>query len=184
MQALLDAQEDPAYPGEVVAVVSDRRDARALARGTAHGVPADAVVMGDFPDRGAWDRALGDTVAAHRPDLVVLAGFMKILAPDFLQRFPGRVINTHPGLLPDFPGAHAVRDALQAGVPVTGASVIWVDEGIDTGQVITQAEVPLFAGDDEATLHERIKIVERQMLVRVVAQLVAAQHPSVPGASA
>ena len=181
LQALFDAQADSTYPAEVISVVSDRPDAPALARGTRHGVPTHVVATVDYPDRVAWDRALAEAVAAARPDLVVLAGFMKILGSDFLQRFPGRVINTHPALLPAFPGSHAVRDALAAGVPVTGASVIWVDEGIDTGDVIDQAEVPVLAGDDESRLHERIKVVERQMLVRVVAELVTRTKDSVPG---
>lgn len=183
LQALLDAQADPSYPAEVVGVVSDRRDAQALTRAAGRGVPVESVVLSDYEDRGAWDRALGETVAAHRPDLVVLAGFMKILGPAFLQRFSGRVINTHPALLPAFPGAHAVRDALEARVPVTGASVIWVDEGTDTGQVIAQAEVPVLPEDDEARLHERIKGVEREMLVRVVAELIGAQRASSTGTS-
>ncbi len=183
LQALLDAQSD-SYPAEVVAVVADRADSHALVRAGRHGVAADVVPFGGFPDRDTWDTALGDMVAAHQPDLVVLTGFMKILSPDFLHRFPGRVINTHPGLLPDFPGAHAVRDALAAGATVTGASVIWVDEGIDTGQLIIQAEVPVLAGDDEPRLHERIKAVERDMLVRVVASILTGQHVMAQGEGA
>ncbi|MBA3411675.1 MAG: phosphoribosylglycinamide formyltransferase [Geodermatophilaceae bacterium] len=184
LQALLDAQTDPAYPAEVVAVLSDRPDAAALGRAGRHGVPVDVVALPDFADREAWDRELGEKAAAHRPDLVVLAGFMKILSREFLHRFPGQVINTHPGLLPAFPGAHAVRDALNAGVSVTGASVIWVDEGIDTGEVIAHVEVSLLAADDEDSLHERIKVVEREMLVRVIAELVGEQNYSTsnPGA--
>jgi phosphoribosylglycinamide formyltransferase-1 len=184
LQALLDAQTDPAYPAEVVAVLSDRPDAAALGRAGRHGVPVDVVALPDFADREAWDRELGEKAAAHRPDLVVLAGFMKLLSREFLHRFPGQVINTHPGLLPAFPGAHAVRDALNAGVSVTGASVIWVDEGIDTGEVIAHVEVSLLAADDEDSLHERIKVVEREMLVRVIAELVGEQHYSTsnPGA--
>jgi len=184
LQALLDAQTDPAYPAEVVAVLSDRPDAAALGRAGRHGVPVDVVALPDFADREAWDRELGEKAAAHRPDLVVLAGFMKLLSREFLHRFPGQVINTHPGLLPAFPGAHAVRDALNAGVSVTGASVIWVDEGIDTGEVIAHVEVSLLAADDEDSLHERIKVVEREMLVRVIAELVGEQHHSTsnPGA--
>ncbi|MBA3338488.1 MAG: phosphoribosylglycinamide formyltransferase [Geodermatophilaceae bacterium] len=184
LQALLDAQAEPAYPAEVVAVVSDRPGAQALARADRLGLPGELVVLADFADREAWDKALAEAVADHRPDLVVLAGFMRILSPGFLARFARRVINTHPALLPSFPGAHAVRDALIAGVSVTGASVIWVDEGIDTGQVIARTEVPVLAGDDESSLHERIKVVEREMLVRVVAELVAAQESSVRGAQA
>ncbi len=153
-------------------MVSDRAQARALVRARRCGIPAVSVAPADFVDRLAWDRALGDAVAEYRPDLLVLAGFMKILSPDFLRRFAGRVINTHPALLPEFPGAHAVRDALAAGVAVTGASVIWVDEGVDTGEVIDRVEVPILATDDKACLHERIKVAERQMLVRVVADLV------------
>lgn len=184
LQALLDAQSDPAYPAEVVAVLSDRPDAAALGRAGRHGVPVDVVALPDFADREAWDRELGEKAAAHRPDLVVLAGFMKILSREFLHRFPGQVINTHPGLLPAFPGAHAVRDALNAGVSVTGASVIWVDEGIDTGAVIAHVEVSLLAADDEDSLHERIKVVEREMLVRVIAELVGGHNYSTsnPGA--
>lgn len=172
LQALLDAQRAPRYPAEVVAVVSDRARAQALVRARRYGIPAVSVAPADFVDRPAWDRALGDAVADYRPDLLVLAGFMKILSPDFLRRFAGRVINTHPALLPEFPGAHAVRDALAAGAAVTGASVIWVNEGVDTGEVIDRVEVPILATDDEACLHERIKVAERQMLVRVVADLV------------
>ncbi|MGI8723545.1 MAG: phosphoribosylglycinamide formyltransferase [Geodermatophilaceae bacterium] len=180
LQALLDAQGDPGFPGEVVAVVSDRVEARALIRAGVHGIAGEAVPMTGFADRAAWDRTLADKVAAYRPDLVVLAGFMKILSPQFLHLFHGRVINTHPGLLPAFPGAHAVRDALEAGASITGASVIWVDEGVDTGAVIAETEVPVFDDDDESSLHERIKVVEREMLVRVVSELVSPQRTSRP----
>lgn len=175
LQALLEASQDRFYPAQVAAVVSDRPGVEALARARRAEVPADVVRMADFADRGAWDLALGDRVGAFQPELVVLAGFMKLLGRGFLHRFQGRVINTHPALLPAFPGAHAVRDTLAAGVSMTGASVIWVDEGIDTGAVIAQAEVPLLDGDNEARLHERIKVVEREMLVRVVAELVTVQ---------
>ncbi|MDQ3733071.1 MAG: phosphoribosylglycinamide formyltransferase [Actinomycetota bacterium] len=182
LQALIDARVDPTYPAEVVAVASDRADAYALARARRQGIATQLVVAAGFDDRASWDAALTDAVAAYEPDLVVLAGFMKILSPGFLQRFSGRVINTHPALLPAFPGAHAVRDALESGVAVTGASVIWVDEGIDTGEVIARTEVPVLAGDDEASLHERIKVAERQMLVRVVADVITAEQNLTPGA--
>lgn len=181
LQALIDARTDASYPAEVVAVVCDRPHAYALVRARGHGIATGVVVASEFSSRASWDAALTDAVTAYEPDLVVLAGFMKMLSPTFLQRLSGRVINTHPALLPAFPGAHAVRDALAAGVKVTGASVIWVDEGIDTGQVIDQAEVPVVVGDDESTLHERIKVVERQMLVRVVADLVSAAERTSPG---
>jgi phosphoribosylglycinamide formyltransferase-1 len=129
----------------------------------------------EHADRAAWDRALATAIAEHEPDLVVSAGFMKIVGPAVLDAFGGRLINTHPALLPAFPGAHAVRDALAAGVSVTGSTVHLVDAGVDTGPVLAQREVPVEPGDDEARLHERIKIVERQLLVETVAQLAAAE---------
>jgi phosphoribosylglycinamide formyltransferase-1 len=120
-------------------------------------------------DRAAWDVELADAVAGHAPDLVVCAGFMRILAPSFLARF--RVVNTHPALLPSFPGAHAVRDALAYGVKVTGVTVHLVDEGVDTGPVVAQAAVPVLPGDDEATLHARIRSVEHPLYVEAVGRL-------------
>jgi phosphoribosylglycinamide formyltransferase-1 len=128
--------------------------------------------VGDHPDRAAWDRALAAAIAVHQPDLVVSAGFMKIVGPAVLEAFGGRLINTHPALLPAFPGAHAVRDALAARVPVTGATVHVVDAGVDTGPVLAQREVPVQPGDDEARLHDRIKAAERELLVETVAQVV------------
>ncbi|HEX2213044.1 MAG TPA: phosphoribosylglycinamide formyltransferase, partial [Mycobacterium sp.] len=127
------------------------------------------VRLGDHPDREAWDAAVTEATAAHSPDLIVSAGFMKILGPHFLSRFMGRIINTHPALLPAFPGAHAVPDALAYGVKVTGCSVHLVDAGTDTGPLLAQEAVPVFDDDDEATLHERIKVVERRLLVEVLA---------------
>jgi phosphoribosylglycinamide formyltransferase-1 len=169
--ALLAATDDPAYPAEVVAVGADR-PAEGLAQATRRGLPTFVCAVRDHPDRDAWDRALAAEIAAHRPDLVVSAGFMKIVGPSVLGAFGGRLINTHPALLPAFPGAHAVRDALAAGAAVTGATVHVVDAGVDTGAVLAQREVPVLAGDDEASLHERIKAVERELLVETVAQLV------------
>ncbi len=171
--ALLAACEDPGYPATVVAVGSDR-EAPGLAHARARGLPTFVCRLADFPDRGAWDRALAAAVAAHEPDLVVSAGFLKIVGPAVLGAFGGRLVNTHPALLPAFPGAHAVRDALRAGVAVTGATVHLVDAGVDTGPVLAQREVPVEAGDDEASLHERIKHVERELLVQTVADLVPA----------
>jgi phosphoribosylglycinamide formyltransferase-1 len=130
--------------------------------------------VSDHPDRRAWDRALTAELAAFEPDLVVSAGFMKILGPAVLDAFGGRLINTHPALLPAFPGAHAVRDALAAGATVTGATVHVVDAGVDTGPVLAQREVTVLPGDDETRLHERIKDVERELLVQTVADLVPA----------
>jgi phosphoribosylglycinamide formyltransferase-1 len=158
------------YPARVVAVGTDR-DCAALQIAASSSVPAFTVALGDQPDRAAWDAALTEAAAAYAPDLVVSAGFMKILGPQFLSRFPGRVLNTHPALLPAFPGAHAVTDALAYGVKVTGCSVHLVDAGTDTGPVLAQEAVPVLDDDDEATLHERIKVVERRLLVDVLEAL-------------
>jgi phosphoribosylglycinamide formyltransferase-1 len=127
------------------------------------------VRLRDYPDRDAWDAALTEATAAYEPDLIVSAGFMKILGPHFLSRYLGRIINTHPALLPAFPGAHAVPDALAYGVKVTGCSVHLVDAGTDTGPLLAQEAVPVLDDDDEAALHERIKVVERRLLVDVLA---------------
>jgi phosphoribosylglycinamide formyltransferase 1 len=156
------------YPARVVAVGSDRVCA-ALDIATGAAVPTFTVPLSDHPDRSAWDAAITEATAAHNPDVVVSAGFMKILGPQFLSRFPGRVLNTHPALLPAFPGAHAVREALAYGVRVTGCTVHLVDSGTDTGPIVAQQAVPVLDGDDESTLHERIKKIERQLLVDVVA---------------
>ena len=171
LQALLDAADDPAYGARVVAVGSDKPEARALERARAAGVASFAVALADCPDRAAWNAALADAVAAHAPDLVVCAGFMRILSADFLARFPARVVNTHPALLPSFPGAHAVADALAYGVRVSGVTVHLVDEGVDTGPVVAQAAVPVHAGDDEAALQSRIQDVERPLYVEAVGRL-------------
>ncbi|WP_222928356.1 MULTISPECIES: phosphoribosylglycinamide formyltransferase [Cellulomonas] len=171
LAALLAAHADPAYGARVVGVVSDRPDVLALERAREAGVPTAVVRLRDFDDRAAWDRALAQAVAVFDPDLVVLAGFMKLLGAPFLERFGGRVLNTHPALLPSFPGAHGVRDALAYGVKVTGCSVIVVDAGVDTGPIVAQAAVPVEPDDDEASLHERIKVVERELLVRAVGEV-------------
>ena len=158
------------YPARVVAVGTDR-DCAALDIAREASVPTFTVPLGRHPDRAAWDAAIAEETAAHAPDLVVSAGFMKILGPAFLARFPGRVVNTHPALLPAFPGAHAVADALAYGVRVTGCTVHLVDAGTDTGPIVAQQAVPVLDGDDEATLHERIKVIERELLVDVLAAL-------------
>jgi phosphoribosylglycinamide formyltransferase 1 len=158
------------YPARVVAVGTDRT-CTALDIAADAGVPSYTVRLSDFGDRCRWDDAITDATAAHQPDLVVSAGFMKILGPAFLSRFIGRVVNTHPALLPAFPGAHAVPDALSYGVRVTGCTVHLVDAGVDTGPILAQEPVPVLDGDDEATLHERIKVVERRLLVDVLAAL-------------
>ncbi|MEU4827597.1 phosphoribosylglycinamide formyltransferase [Actinomadura citrea] len=171
LQALLDACADPAYGAKVVAVGADRPDIAGTERAERAGLPAFTLCIPDFPSRDDWDAALAETVAEYEPDLVVSAGFMKILGPRFLARFGGRTVNTHPALLPSFPGAHAVRDALAYGVKVTGCTVHFVDEGVDTGPVIAQETVPVGWHDDEDSLHERIKQVERRLLVDVVGRL-------------
>ncbi|WP_019736325.1 phosphoribosylglycinamide formyltransferase [Mycolicibacter kumamotonensis] len=158
------------YPARVVAVGTDR-DCRAVQIAESAGLPVFTVRMADYPDRAAWDLALAEATEAHAPDLVVSAGFMKILGSEFLTRFLGRTVNTHPALLPAFPGAHAVPDALAYGVKVTGCTVHLVDAGTDTGPVLAQEPVAVLDDDDEDTLHERIKTVERKLLVDVLAAL-------------
>lgn len=170
LAALLDAAVAD-YPARVVAVGVDR-DCRAAEIAAAASVPTFSVRLADHPGRDAWDAALTEATAAHSPDLVVSAGFMKILGAQFLSRFNGRIINTHPALLPAFAGAHGVADALAYGVKVTGATVHLVDAGTDTGPILAQQAVPVLDGDDEQTLHERIKVVERRLLVDVVAAVV------------
>jgi phosphoribosylglycinamide formyltransferase-1 len=165
LQALLDA---PRGAYRVAGVVSDRADAPGLDRARAARVPTAVVAPADFPDRAAWDAGVARAVAVFKPQLVVLAGFMRLLGAGYLHEFGARTVNTHPALLPSFPGAHAVRDALVHGVKVTGASVILVDAGTDTGPIVAQRAVDVLDDDDEAALHERIKVVERQLLVDVV----------------
>ena len=158
------------YPARVVAVGADR-DCRAVEIAEAASVPTFTVRLGDHPNRDAWDAAMTEATAAHAPDLIVSAGFMKILGPQFLSRFCGRTLNTHPALLPAFAGAHAVPDALAYGVKVTGCTVHLVDAGTDTGPILAQQTVPVLDGDNEETLHERIKVTERKLLVDVVAAI-------------
>lgn len=158
------------FPAGIVAVGVDR-DCPAVEIATAASVPTFTVRLRDYPDRDAWDAAITKATASYEPDLIVSAGFMKILGAQFLSRFMGRIINTHPALLPAFPGAHAVPEALAYGVKVTGCSVHLVDAGTDTGPILAQEVVPVLDDDDVATLHERIKVVERQLLVDVLEAL-------------
>ena len=169
LSSLLDAAVGD-YPARVVAVGVDR-DCRAVEIARAASLPTFTVRLGDFPDRNAWDGAIADATAAHEPDLIVSAGFMKIFGPQFLSRFIGRVVNTHPALLTAFPGAHAVPATLDYGVKITGCTVHLVDAGMDTGPILAQQAVAVLDGDDEETLHERIKVVERRLLVDVLAAL-------------
>jgi phosphoribosylglycinamide formyltransferase-1 len=173
LQALIDACEAGDLPVEIVAVGSDRPGVRALERAAEAGIPAFAEPLAKGADRAEWDSRLTAEVAGFRPDLVVCAGFMKLLGPAFLDRFGGRVINSHPALLPSFPGTHGPRDALAYGVKITGATVFMVDAGIDTGRILAQRAVEVADDDTVETLHERIKVQERQMLVQVVAGLAA-----------
>jgi phosphoribosylglycinamide formyltransferase-1 len=168
LQALLDASAEPSFGAQVVAVGADRAGIEGLARAERAGIPTFIRRLADYPDRAGWDRALTDAVTGYRPDLVVSAGFMKLAGPAFLAAFGGRFINTHPALLPAFPGMHGVRDALAYGVKVTGCTVFMVDAGTDTGPVIAQAAVPVRDDDDVAVLHERVKVAERALLVDTV----------------
>ena len=172
LQALLDAiAADPGYGAQIVAVGADRDGIAGLERAERAGLPTFVCRVKDHQDRAAWDHALAEAVAAYQPDLVVSAGFMKILGKEFLARFGGRVLNTHPALLPSFPGTHGVRDALAYGAKVTGCTVHFVDDGVDTGPIIAQHAVGVRDEDDEDTLHERIKEVERRLLVEVVGRI-------------
>jgi len=172
LQSLIDAIASGALNARLVGVGSDDPAAMALSRAREAGVPAFTIVPADHADRAAWNRALTAHVVDLHPDWVVCAGFMRILGPDFVAAFPGRIVNTHPALLPSFPGAHAVRDALAHGVKVTGCTVHLVDDGVDTGPILAQRALAVVPGEDEATLHERIKELERQQLVQTLAELI------------
>jgi phosphoribosylglycinamide formyltransferase-1 len=175
-QALLDAIADGEVDAEVVAVVSDQADAYGLERARQRGIPAVAHPLPRGGDRARWDRELTELVAGFEPDLVASAGFMKLVGADFLARFGGRTINTHPALLPSFPGMHGPRDALRAGVKVSGATVFVVDAGVDTGKILLQGAVDVRDDDDVESLHERIKVVERGLLIQAVSEW-KKEHP-------
>lgn len=172
LQALLDACADESYGATVVAVGADRPGIEGLARAERAGIPTFVHRVADYASRACWDSALAESCAAHRPDLVISAGFMKLVGPAFLARFGGTFINTHPALLPAFPGMHGVADALAYGVKITGCTVFMVDAGTDTGPVIAQAAVGVRDDDDEASLHERVKVSERRLLVETVGRMV------------
>ena len=171
LQALLDACGDEAYGAKVVAVGADRDGIEGIARADRAGVPTFVRQVGSYDSRTHWDTALTDTVNAFDPDIVVLAGFMKLVGPEFLKRFAGRVVNTHPALCPSFPGTTAPADAIAHGVKVTGATLFVVDEGIDTGPIIAQTAVPVAESDDVTSLHDRIKVAERTMLVETIGRI-------------
>jgi phosphoribosylglycinamide formyltransferase-1 len=167
LRALLEASEDAEFPARVIAVGADR-DADGFTHAEEFGIPTFSVALSNFAHRDAWGDALLEEIAVWNPDLVILSGFMKLLPPRVVEALRPRLINTHPAFLPAFPGAHAVRDALEAGVAETGASVIVVDNGVDSGPIISQRRVPVEPGDTEASLHERIKAVERELLIQAV----------------
>lgn len=172
MSALIAAASASDYGGRVVGVIADRPDALGLERARDAGLATAVVRIEDFADRAQWDEAIARSVGAFEPDLVVLAGFMRILGAPMLERFGGRIVNTHPALLPAFPGAHGVRDALAAGVKVSGCSVILIDSGVDTGPILAQAAVDVRDNDTEESLHERIKNRERELVVDTVGRMV------------
>jgi len=172
LQALIDACRNESYGAQVVAVGADRDMINALARAERAGLPSFTVRLADYPSREDWDAALTRACAGYAPDLIVMAGFMKLVGKPFLDRFGGCCVNTHPALLPSFPGPHGVRDALAHGVKVTGCTVLLVDEGVDAGPIAAQACVPVADDDDEVTLHERIKVTERALLVGTVGRMV------------
>ena len=172
LQALLDACADPSYGARVVAVGADRDGIVGLDRAARHGVPTFVHRVKDFTDRAEWDTALTDSVAAYQPDLVISAGFLKLVGDKFLGAFGDRYVNTHNALLPSFPGIHGPRDALAYGVKVTGATLFFVDGGVDSGPIVAQVTVPVADDDTEDTLTERIKQVERRQLVEYVGRLV------------
>lgn len=173
LRALLTATESAAYPARVIAVGADR-DADGFVHAQEYGIPTFSVALGAFTDRDAWAAELLEKVRSWNPDLVVLSGFMKLLPPAFVTAFERRIINTHPAYLPEFPGAHAVRDALAAGAKRTGASVILVDEGVDSGPIIVQERIDVDPDDTEGSLHERIKTVERRLLIDAIRDI--AEH--------
>jgi phosphoribosylglycinamide formyltransferase-1 len=167
LRALLEASEDAEFPARVVAIGADR-DADGFAHAEEFGIPSFSVALSNFPDRETWGDALLAEIELWGPDLVLLSGFMKLLPPRVVDALSPRLINTHPAYLPEFPGAHAVREALAAGVTETGASVIVVDNGVDSGPIISQRRIPVLPGDTETTLHARIKPVERELLIQAV----------------
>jgi len=172
MKAILDATAAAEYGARVCAVIADRDNVAGLGIAREAGIPTAVVAFADFADRALWDEAVARTIASFEPDLIVLAGFMRILGAPCLDRFGGRIVNTHPALLPSYPGAHGVRDALAGGAKISGCTVIIVDAGVDAGPIVAQAAVPVEDNDTEESLHERIKVVERQLVVSTVGRMV------------
>ena len=172
LQALIDATTDPAYGVRIAAVGADRDDIEGLSRARLAKIPTFVCRVADFATRADWDAALTAQVAVYDPQLVVLAGFMKLTGERFLGRFGGRAVNTHPALSPSFPGMHSPQEALEYGVKVTGCTLFVVDSGVDTGPIVAQSAVSVQDDDTVETLHERIKTAERQMLLDYVGRMV------------
>jgi phosphoribosylglycinamide formyltransferase 1 len=168
LRSLLEASQDAEFPARVVAVGSDRDDAGGLQVAEEYGIPTFTVAFSSFDDRAGWGDSVLEQITQWSPDLVILSGFMRLFPPRVVEALSPNMINTHPAFLPEFPGAHAVRDALKAGVSQTGASVIVVDNGVDTGPIISRERVPVLPEDTESSLHDRIKIVERRLLIQAV----------------
>jgi phosphoribosylglycinamide formyltransferase-1 len=169
-KALLEACDNPLYPARILAVGADN-PAAGLAHAEQFGVPTFVVEPNRFSSKEQWAEVLASNIDFFNPDLIVLAGFMKILPPSFVRHFEGRLINLHPSLLPEFPGAHAVRDALAAGATVTGSTIHLVDEGVDTGKVLRQVQLHIQPGVSESDLHEQIKVLERDQLITLVREI-------------
>jgi len=168
LQAIIDAAEKPGYAAEIVVVISDRPDVKALDRASTAGIATEVVAWRDFTSRDDFTAAVCDTAERRGAAALILAGFMRVLAPVAIERFPNRIVNIHPSLLPSFPGAHAVQDALDHGVTVSGVTVHFIDEEVDHGPIIYQEAIPVLADDDEATLHARIQEVEHRVYPDVV----------------
>jgi phosphoribosylglycinamide formyltransferase-1 len=175
LQAVIDAVRAGELELEIAAVGADREGTYGVERSDEAGLETFVVNFNSFPTREEWDAALADKVASYSPEVVVSSGFMRIVSPEFIARFGGRYLNTHPALLPAFPGAHGVRDALDYGVKVTGCTVHWADAGVDTGPIIAQEALPIADGEDEDSLHERIKVVERRLLIDVLRRLASGE---------
>jgi phosphoribosylglycinamide formyltransferase-1 len=167
LRALLEASEDAEFPARVVAVGADR-DADGFSHAEQFGIPTFSCALSNYPDRDSWGDAMLEQIELWKPDLVILSGFMKLLPPRVVEALSPALINTHPAYLPEFPGAHGVRDAIAAGVDMSGASVIVVDNGVDSGPIISQERIAVLPGDTEDTLHDRIKVIERGLLVQAV----------------
>lgn len=179
LRALLEAAAHPDFPARVVAVGADR-EADGLAHAEEFGIPSFTVPYAAFPTREAWGEELAAQLDVWQPDLIVLSGLMRLLPAAVVARYAPHIINTHPAYLPEFPGAHGVRDALAAGASQTGASVIVVDDGVDSGPILAQERIPVLPGDTEASLHERIKPVERRLLIDVVQRIATGELELAP----